>query len=137
MTVEKTILFYRLHAEVSDRSGPYVEERVRELIRRRDILSHTPLRRSDKSDEWLPACKLFPDAFGDVPPVEPDPAPPRTDNEVWFYAEQGRNVLGPVTLGQLKILCEEGGVTTMSLIYKKGWPQWRRVSDIPVVHGFL
>jgi hypothetical protein len=133
----ESLMFYRLHAELADRSGPYLEDRIRELIRRRDILSHTPLRRSDTEDKWLPASEFFPDAFPDGRVVNEDPTPPQSDHAAWYYADDGGDVLGPVTLVQMKVLCEEGGVTSSSLVFKDGWPQWRPASGIPVVSGFL
>ena len=133
----ESLMFYRLHAEVADRTGPYLEDRIRELIRRRDILSHTPLRRSDTEDEWRPASEFFPDAFPDSQVAREDPTPPRTDHAAWYYADDGGEVLGPVTLVELRVLCHEGGVTSTSLVFKDGWPQWRRAFESPVVSGFL
>lgn len=130
------LTFDCLHVDISDRTGPYTEERIKELIRRRIVVAHTPLRPCGGAEEWRPADQLFPNLFGrtDVPEIEP---PQLDDQPNWYYADEGSGVLGPVTLKQLEILCHEGGVRTESLVYKKGWPQWRPASGIPIVNAFL
>ncbi|MEE2826913.1 MAG: DUF4339 domain-containing protein [Planctomycetota bacterium] len=138
MTLEELAMFELLHVDVSEKTGPYSKERIRELIRQKVVLSFTPLRPCGTDDGWTPASTFFPMDFGDKLARDDNPNPPEiSENENWYYADDGGEVFGPVTLARLKILCSEGGITMASLVFKSGWPQWRNVAEIPIVSGFL
>lgn len=64
-------------------------------------------------------------------PAEPGPQrPPSPHATHWHYAAGGSPCDEPVSLAMLQILASIGRIQANDLVWREGWPDWRRAADV-------
>src|SRR5262245_17853388 len=66
------------------------------------------------------------------PETPPNPASAELRGASWFWGH-GTNRQGPVDFGALRGLWREGRLTTETLVWRKGMPQWTSVREVPLL----
>ena len=56
------------------------------------------------------------------------PAKPKTDS--WYYAPDGRDAIGPVSLDALADAYRNGQFGSADLVWKSGWKEWRALGEV-------
>ena len=50
-------------------------------------------------------------------------------NQEWHYSRDGQK-LGPVSAAELKQLAANGDLSASDMIWKEGWPEWKRADSV-------
>lgn len=78
-------------------------------------------------DPGAPAAEIGPPQLPQAEPAPP-PLPPR--REATYYYERGGQPVGPVSLAELSEQIRQGVVTTDTLVWKSGTPNWVAAKDV-------
>lgn len=63
----------------------------------------------------------------DARPAKSAPEPPA---DAWFYVDASGRQQGPVSFGALQTMRSNGTLTSESMIWKNGWPEWRPLASV-------
>ena len=64
-------------------------------------------------------------------PEEKQESPSEEPPEVWFYLDQERSQIGPLSLSKLKRLFYRGDLTGKSLVWTPTFNEWKKIEQLP------
>jgi hypothetical protein len=49
--------------------------------------------------------------------------------KLWYYVNENKEQIGPIQLGSLETLWEEGKISASTYIWTSDWPSWKKMED--------
>ena len=59
------------------------------------------------------------------------------EDKLWYYLDQNRQQVGPVSLIAVRELWNRGQLELTSLVWTKGMEQWQKIDDLSELKNYL